>query len=189
MLHAKSVSAFWDKFRSIQNQADLRRVDHQAWAIDEVVSEYLERLDATDPDLKPLTDEEIEQLPGAFRLRVWNKKKKHRRRRRIVLTRLPRETGRPVVDVPDPSKFVIDHARNDLGDDLDRKSAAAAVRASVTEQEWKLLWARANDRSFEELSIEWGEAVGTLKSRVARCRRRLRHGYRTGVKRSVGTRD
>jgi hypothetical protein len=175
MPHAKSAR-FWDKFRLIQKHTDPRKIDPQSWAIDEVIGEYLNRVDATNPDVEPLTDEEIEELPGAFWDRVWNKKKKHRRRRRIALTRFPHETGRPVVDLPEPSKSAIDHARNNPDESLDRTSAVAAVKAQVSRREWQLLWAHAYGRTFAELSIDWGEAIGTLKSRLARCRKRLRDG-------------
>jgi hypothetical protein len=174
MLPAKSALTFWNKFPQIHNLTDPRRINHQSWAIDEVIAEYLDRLVDGNPDTEQVSDREIQQLPDAFWQKVWNRKKKHRRHRQIALTRLPIESGRPVVDAPEPSKSEVDAARNNPDAEFDKKRALELVQSKVTDKEWKLLWQHANGRPFEELSVEWGEPVGTLKSRAARCRHRLR---------------
>jgi len=48
------------------------------------------------------------------------------------------------------------------------------VKSRVSDREWELLLQSAKEIPLEEISAEWGEPLGTLKSRLSRCRQRLR---------------
>ncbi len=163
-----SVSAptLWDKFQQIQGFADSRRINHLAWAIDEVAEEILDRL------AKPLTDPQ--HVTNDFREMVWNRKKKHQRRKEFLLTRYSNESVRRTMDMPEPSKSSIDNSRNESAVGINTKEMLEAVKSQVTTQEWELLCHLANEVPFEKLSSVWGEPAGTLKSRVSRCRQRVR---------------
>lgn len=158
-----SALSFWNKFQEVNRFTDPRRIDDQAWAIDEVTERYLDRLAD-----KSLT--EVEDLTKQFWKEVWNKKKKYRRRRQFLLTRFPNESRN--VDMPEPSKSAIDESRYHAG--LHTAELLEFVKSRVNDREWDLLVRSANEIPLDELSAEWGVPVGTLKSRLSRCRQRLR---------------
>ncbi len=176
MSHAVIAPAFWQKFALIHRHADSFTLHFKAWAIDEVMEEYLDRQAGLHPKLKPLTDAEIESLPDAFWDKVWNRKKKHRRRREAALNRFPYETSKQTTDMPQPRTSAIHDARHAPDDEIDRQVLVKKIRARVDDREWYLMFQLAEGRSYADLAKEQRQAVGTIKSVVFRCRARLRGG-------------
>mgnify|MGYP000137019046 CR=1 FL=1 len=116
-----SAPSFWDRFHEVHEFTDSCRIDHQAWAIDEVTQRYLDRLGD-----KSLTETEVENLIKQFWKEVWNKKKKYRRRQQFMLTRFPNESRR--VDMPEPSKSAIDQSRSEAAIGLNKTTTRHRAR-------------------------------------------------------------
>ena len=57
---------------------------------------------------------------------------------------------------------------------IEHKEQVEWVRAITSAREFAALWMLANDYTYKEIAGRLGVSVGTLKSRVARCRQRLR---------------
>ena len=165
---------FWQQYPLLQPLVDRYKADSYAWAAEEVLEEYLDRLAGGNPELPPLTQDEVEHLPDRFRARVWNRLKKFGRRRKILLAEYPHQAGRPVCDVPQPTSSTSAAARSAPSDRLIQNEDVAQVRLHVTPDEWGLLWSLAEGTDYEALSRVARRPVGTLKSVASRCRRRLR---------------
>jgi hypothetical protein len=142
---------FWQRFPTLQHYADRSKADPVAWAIEEILQEYLDRL-AGAPELPPLTAEEVEALPQEFWERVNNRKKKHCRRREIQLKEFAYKAGRVVSDLPKPPASAIAEARNRPGKELTETDELAWVRSHVGEDEWGLIWALAAGGDYAALA-------------------------------------
>ncbi len=102
--------------------------------------------------------------------------KKYCRRRRILLEGYPLLAGRAVTDLPQPASSTIADARNQPIEQLGLVEEVEGVRSLVSPIEWDLLWGVAEAADYEGLSQQVSKPIGTLKSKVARCRRRLAAG-------------
>lgn len=102
---------FWQQYSLLGPLIDRYKADGFAWAADEVLGEYLDRLAGSDPRLPSLTREELEHLLDRFKAQVWNRMKKYGRRRQILLEEYPLQAGRPVSDVPQPTPSAVAAAR------------------------------------------------------------------------------
>ena len=63
------------------------------------------------------------------------------------------------------------------GETIDRlyvRKAVARVRSLATHQEWRILWHLANGESYEGMARAEGLSVSALKTKVSRCRSRLK---------------
>src|SRR5262245_8550180 len=140
MSYADVAQSFWQKFPTLHQSANRFKADLHSWAIDEVLEEYLARLEeylarlaGSDPELLPLTAEEVEDLTTRFWGTVTNRKKKHRRRLKFLLEEWPYQVGRPVTDMPSPAASVIAEARNRPPAQLEQAEKLAWVRSQVSD--------------------------------------------------------
>jgi hypothetical protein len=142
----------WLLYTLLQFAADSRNLDALAWANDERVEAYLDVIAvATHPA-------EFTELTCWLKHLPKNRAQKYARRRRL-LERHRHELHRP--DYPSPE------AAAEQADDL------ARVRHLTNEREWDLLRCAAADGLNAVAGAE-GVPLGTLKSQLSRCRRRLR---------------
>ena len=103
---------FWEQYPSLQPLIDRYKADGFAWAADEVLDEYLDRLAGSNSKLPSLTRDEVKHLLERFKAQVWNRMKKYGRRRKILLEEYPLQAGRPVSDVPQPTPSAVAAARS-----------------------------------------------------------------------------
>jgi len=174
MIDSDIAPLFWRQYSRLQPLVDRFKADSFAWAAEEVLEEYLDRLAGNNPQLPPLTRDEVEHLPDRFRARVWNRLKKFGRRRKILLVEYPHQASRPVCDVPEPTTSAVVAARSGPSDRLVQDEEMAQVRSQVSCREWNIIWSLAEGRDYQALSQATRRPVGTLKSLVARCRKRVR---------------
>jgi hypothetical protein len=162
---------FWQKFPQLQRYADRARADCRAWAIDEGIETLLDRM--AGGDQPSLTATDVEALPKSLWKLVANRKKKHGRRREIALKVLPWNPPRAMAHELHPSPSAISEARNGPAHRLVGAETEAMVRSKVTPEQWRVLLRVATGEGYEALASELERPVGTLKSQVARCRKRL----------------
>jgi DNA-directed RNA polymerase specialized sigma24 family protein len=151
----KSSSSHWDDYLTLQQRLDCQRVDHRAWATEEQLNEFL---DAAAGNQLPQSPESRSKWLDNL---ATNRRKKHRRRLTLLRDDIAFVYGGPQPD--DPFDLA---ARNDC---------VSQMRSQTTTDEWRILWARACGDSYEEIALREQLSVAALKSKISRCRKRLRN--------------
>jgi hypothetical protein len=144
----------WDEYDSLQKRVEqITTVAHSAWAVEDQLNTFLDSI--ADGSLPADVNTRQKQLNN---LKV-NRQKKHLHRFRLL------------------ESFAATQAGASEGTALDqvlRAEQLLRIRSSTNLVEWGLLWRLARDEAYESLVIERGMTVSALKTRVSRCRCRLR---------------
>lgn len=145
----------WDEYASLQERADrVSKLSHTAWAIEAQLNKFLTSL--SDGSL-PVDGEAREKKQQNL---LINEQKKDRHR----LMLLQREAA--TAPTFSPSEPILRH--------LIIVELLVQVRASTTEQEWRVLVLLALDYDYATIARSAGISVTALKTKVSRCRQRLR---------------
>jgi len=145
----------WAEYASLQERADqIRQLGHTASAIEDQLNKFL---DSLAKGSLPVDNEAREKQQKNL---LINRQKKHRHRLRLLQqqaaiapTSLPSE---PIV-----SRLII-------------VEMLVQVRALTTVQEWRFLVRLALDQDYATIAQSEGISVAALKTKVSRCRQRLR---------------
>jgi len=151
----EALEPAWAEFASLQDQLRANeKVDHKGWALEDQANTFLESL------AKGSLPAETESREKWLNNLKVNRRRKHRKRSRLV------EQHFAIVYAASPATLVVDGLIQ--AEKLDR------VRVLTTTQEWGVLWDLANDCDYQALAGRERTTVAALKTRVCRCRDRLR---------------
>jgi DNA-directed RNA polymerase specialized sigma24 family protein len=145
----------WVEYASFQERAgQIQRLSLAAWAIEDLLNEFL---DSFSEGSLPVDREAREKRQKNL---LINRQKKHSHRLKLVQEQ--------AVTAPSysPSEPII-HP-------LIIAELLIHVRASTTEQEWRILVLLAFDYDYATVAQNEGMSVTALKTKVSRCRQRLR---------------
>ena len=145
----------WEEYNSLQQRADrITTVAHSSWAIEDQLNTFLASL--SKGDLSTDSDARQRQL---INLKV-NRQKKHVYRFRLL------------------ERFAATQSEASAGktalDEIIQAEQLARVRSLTSSLEWSILARLASDEGYESLASEHEISVSALKTRVSRCRCRLR---------------
>jgi hypothetical protein len=144
----------WDEYGSLQKRADqVTTLAHSSWAIEDQLNTFLDSL--SKGGLSADVDTRQRKLNN---LKV-NRQKKHLHRFRLL------------------ESFAATHAAAGVKTAFDQVFQAeqlARIRTLTNSVEWGLLVKLARDEAYESLAIDQRMGVSALKTRVSRCRCRLR---------------
>jgi DNA-directed RNA polymerase specialized sigma24 family protein len=144
----------WDEYDSLQKRVEqITTIGHITWAVEDQLNTFLDSI--ANNCLAADVSTRQKQLNN---LKV-NRQKKHLHRLRLL------------------ESFSATQAVAEKANAFDRVLQAeqvARVRSLTNAVEFGLLWRLARDETYEDLAAENGVTVGTLKTRMSRCRCRLR---------------
>src|SRR5207302_2584703 len=146
-------AGLWEEYAVLQSKANRAKLDSYTWAIDDQLEQFLDSIKGRLPADSEARSKLLHNL-------VLNRTKKHSRRCRMLEAyRAPT----PALDLE--------------GETIDRlyvRKAVARVRSLATHQERRILWHLANGESYEGMARAEGLSVSALKTKVSRCRSRLK---------------
>jgi len=146
----------WAEYASLQKRADqINKLGPTAWAIEDQLNTFLESFAAGS---LPLDNEAREKRLNNL---VINRQKKHRNRARLLKERSA--TAQTQSSSPEP-----------ILNNLIRAEQLTRIRALTTTREWGVLRSLALDLDYKTIAQNEGVSVATLKTKVCRCRHRLR---------------
>jgi hypothetical protein len=145
----------WVDFASLQDRLrGIERVDHKTWALEDQADAFLDSM--TKGSLPTESESRAQWLDN---LKV-NRRKKHQKRLRLL------EQHFAAIHTDSPATVVLDG--------VIQTEQLHRVRALTTPQEWGVLWDLANECDYQALASREHISVVALKTRVCRCRDRLR---------------
>jgi hypothetical protein len=146
----------WDKYNSLQKRSrQIERLDPTAWAIEAQLNKILKSVaERSLPDNKEALDKQMNNL-------AINRQKKHRNRSRIL------QEHAATAPTSSPAEPIITNLIQD--------GQLVQIRASTTTQELRILYSLAHDVDYKTVAQSEGLSVAALKTKVCRCRHRLRH--------------
>src|SRR5262245_5377463 len=146
----------WAEYAALQMRADqINKLGHTAWAIEDQLNTFLESLAAGS---LPTDNEAREKWLNNL---VINRQKKHRNRSRLLKERTATAQTQSTSSEP-------------ILHDLIQAEQVAQIRVLTTTKEWGVLRSSALDLDYKTIAQNEGVGSATLKTRVCRCRHRLR---------------
>jgi hypothetical protein len=145
----------WAEYASLQERADrVRKLSPTALAIEDQLNNFLESLDE---GFLPVNDEAFEKRQKNL---LINRRKKHSYRARLL------QEQAAITPTFSPSEPIIGK--------LIQAELLFQVRTSTTKQEWRILVRLALDHDYATIAQSEGISVIALKTKVSRCRQRVR---------------
>lgn len=145
----------WDEYGLLQKRADkVTTLAHSSWASEDQLNTFLDSL--PNGELPADIDTRQRQLNN---LKV-NRQKKHLHRFRLL------ESFAAVQAQASGEKTAFDEVL--------QAEQLLRVRSLTDSVEWWVLWKLAREEGYERVASEQGISVAALKTRVSRCRCRLR---------------
>jgi hypothetical protein len=145
----------WDEYELLQRRSQSNsHIGPQAWAIEDQLDTFLASL--SDACLPQDSSERRKQLTNL----VLNRQKKHRHRAKLLESFAATQTE------VSPEKLILDK--------LIQAEQLARVRSLISLQEWRILMRLARDDDYKTVAQKERISVAALKTRVSRCRGRLR---------------
>ena len=146
----------WGEYATLQMRADqINKLGPTAWAIEDQLNTFLESFAAGS---LPIDNEAREKWLNNL---VVNRQKKHRNRSRLLKERTTTAQTRSSSSEP-------------ILHNLIHSQQLAQIRELTTTQEWGVLRSLALDLDYKTIAQNEGVSVATLKTRVCRCRHRLK---------------
>lgn len=146
---------FWAEYASLQERVDrIRKVGHIAWAIEDQLNDFLESLGENSPSVD---DKEREKKQKNF---LINRQKKHSHRSRL----LQEQAAITPTSLPPESiiKKVIE------------AELLFKIHSLATKQERRILKCLARGDDYATIAQSEGMSIIALKTKVSRCRQRVR---------------
>lgn len=149
------VPDLWAEYASLQKRADrVTKLSHRAWAIEDQLNEFL---DALEKSSLPVDEEARAKQQKNL---LINRQNKHRHRLKLLQAQAATTpASSPPEQVTDP---------------LIVAELIVRVRTLTTTQEWRILVLLAHAHDYAAIAQKEGISVAALKTRVTRCRQRLR---------------
>lgn len=145
----------WDEYDSLQKRArSNKHIGPLAWAIEDQLNTFLKSL--SDACLPADFETRSKQLNNL----AINRQKKHRHRSSLLESYAATQTE------VSAGKLILD--------ELIQAEQLARVRSLISLQEWRILRKLARDDDYKTVAREEGISLPALKTRVSRCRCRLR---------------
>jgi DNA-directed RNA polymerase specialized sigma24 family protein len=154
MRHAFSAPTFWADYAKLQNLSDHQPLNHKGWATEEELNEFLKAI--SENRLPNDTESRSQWLNNL----ATNRAKKFRRRQTILKSNFA-----PICRPYEEPRV------------LDRMVVSESLRlacARLTPDEWKLFLKIARGDSYQQIGQSNGSAAAATKTRVSRCRSRIR---------------
>jgi DNA-directed RNA polymerase specialized sigma24 family protein len=143
----------WGDYARLQAQADRRKLDPKAWAAEEQANQFIDAI--ANNDLKSNPEARQAWLENL----ATNRAKKHRRR--AALLRLHQHCW-PVAELS------VAHDAAVANETVEK------IKANTTTEEWWALVALSLGEAYKSLAMVQQCSESTLKTRISRCRKRLR---------------
>ena len=145
----------WEEYRALQGLAERTiTITHNAWAIEDQLNTFLDSL--IDNSLPKEADRRHKQFTNL----AINRRSKHLHRLRLLQSYAATQSEA----CTDKTSF--DYAL--------QAEQMAMVQSKATPTEWRILRKLAHDNDYKSVAREEGISVAVLKTRVSRCRCRLR---------------
>lgn len=145
----------WDEYRSLQQRAErTTTISHSAWAIEDQLNAFLDSLKNNG------LPKEADRRRKQFTNLAINRRSKHLYRFRLL------QSYRATQSEASGDKTSFDRAL--------QAEQLAVVRSKTTSDEWRILLSLAHENDYKTVAQENGLSVIVLKTRVSRCRCRLR---------------
>jgi hypothetical protein len=145
----------WDEYDSLQKRADqVTNVAHSSWAIEDQLNTFLDSLS------KGCLPADVNIRQKQLNNLKVNRQKKHLHRFRLL------ESFAAVQAEASGEKTAFDKVL--------QAEQLVRVRSLTDSLEWSVLWGLARDDGYQRLAVEQRISVAALKTRVSRCRCRLR---------------
>jgi len=145
----------WEEYGELQSRVDhVFNLAHSSWAVEDQLNSFLDSL--ANGTLSADADTRQRKLHN---LKV-NRQKKHLYRLRLV------EAYAATQAAALSGTTAVDH--------VFQAEQMARVRSLTTLLEWRVLWRLARDEGYERIALDESINVSALKTRVSRCRCRLR---------------
>lgn len=145
----------WSEYAALQKKADRVKLDPYAWAIEDQANHFLDSITTSLPQNAEARTLQLENL-------LHNRIKKHGRRRRLLdEDRCSGRTGEV-----SPEEIVVHQ--------IDLSNRIKSIRNGVSDEEWRILCCLALGQDYVAVAAAERISVLALKSKVWRCRRRLR---------------
>jgi hypothetical protein len=152
---ANAAPISWDAYAELQETAEkIQRLDHHSWGLDEQMEELLNQFvggESTQSGLRSMN--RVENLAA-------NRAKKHRHRAKLLRTVF--------------LKSVRGETPCDKFDALSNEESLNQVRRQVNNRQWEIFERLAAGDDYATIALEQRLTVSALKSRIARCRSRIR---------------
>jgi hypothetical protein len=145
----------WDEYGSLQKRAErIITVAHNAWAIEDQLNTFLASL------INNSLPKEAERRRKQSTNLAINRQRKHLYRFRLLESYAATQSEASV----DKTSF----------DQVLQAEQLSTVRFVTTPDEWRVLWRLAREEDYKTIAEEEGVSIPALKTRVSRCRCRLR---------------
>jgi uncharacterized protein YerC len=145
----------WDEYGSLQKRSEqVITVAHNAWAIEDQLNTFLDSL------INNSLPREVEKRRKQSTNLGINRQRKHLHRFRLLEFYATIQSEASV----DKTSF----------DQVLQSEQLSIVRSVTTSDEWRVLLRLAREEDYKTIAEEEGVSIPALKTRVSRCRCRLR---------------
>lgn len=145
----------WAEYASLQERADqITKLGHTAWAVEDQLNTFLESL--ANGSL-PVDEEERAKRQKNL---LINRQQKHRHRLRLL------QEQAATAPTSSPPEEILDK--------VIEAELLVRVHILTTLQEWRILARLAHDHDYATIAQSEGVSVTALKTKVFRCRQRVR---------------
>jgi hypothetical protein len=144
----------WAEYEALQSRASrVRKINSYAWALEDQLNCVLNSDElSADPESRSISLKNL----------LLNRIKKHTRRNRLLEEQYHQALAADCF------------SEDSVIQVLDSEKVVAKVRAAVSDAEWKILGDLAQGDSYDEVAQREQVGIGALKSKVCRCRQRLK---------------
>jgi len=145
----------WAEYASLQERSDqIKKLGHTAWAIEDQLNTFLESFaEGSLPNDNDALEKRLSNL-------LINRHKKHRNRLRLL-----QKQAATAPTSSSPETVILN---------LIQAEQLVQIRALTTMQELRILQGLALDLDYKTVAQSEGMSVASLKTKVCRCRHRLR---------------
>ncbi len=145
----------WQEYAALQQKARrVKKLDSYAWALEEQLCHFLDSIGGGLPADSEARSKSLHNF-------LLNRAKKHSRRARLLEERYRVSVLEP------PAEDIAVHR-------LRLRETIAIVRATTSGTEWRILSSLAYGKDYRTLAERERISISALKSKVCRCRHRLR---------------